>query len=275
MSKKNATLTFSHVNTDVNLDISNKRKIIRMSSAEFCMGIVSRSKGLEQVYQYSFASNLNLSLSDRIAVIADIDKEKNICCENNFFRLYTKYNVQVPEEFHDKNNNEAILSVITNTNGQQQYIPFEEKADLWKLYNISAWEKDLYAEIKNKFPDYQLSTVVTSLLNIVAKQQKEEKKVVVFVENKNFTVIAVNREQLVGINTFPFQTEKDFLYYCYAFLRKMFADLNNISLKLCGNVAKQSSLCKVISKYCQNVEILSQGEDMVDNNYSFYCDLLE
>jgi predicted DNA-binding protein YlxM (UPF0122 family) len=270
MDRKNANLTFSHVNTDVNWDASTKKKIIRMSSAEFCIGIISHSKGLEQIYQYSFVSNL--SLNDKIATIVDIDNERNIRCENSLFRLYTNYNVQVPEEFHDENSKEAILSVITDC--QKQYIPFEEKVDFWELYNISAWEKELYAEVKDKFPDYKLSTVVTSLLNIVARQQKE-KDVLIFVENNNFTIIAVEKQKLIGINTFPFQTEKDFLYYSYAFLRKRFADLDNIQLKLCGNVTKQSSLYKLMSKYCQHVEILSQGEESTDNNYSFYCDLFE
>jgi hypothetical protein len=270
MSEKNLNLISSYINDEAGSDTSNKKKVIRMTSDGFCLSILSESKGLEAVFQYSFAPHL--SFASKIAAIAAVDKERDISCDKNVFRLYTKYNVQIPEEFHDGSNNEAILSVTVSND--EQYIPFEEKVDGWKLYNISAWEKELYAEVKTRFPNCQFSTVVTSLLNIIAKQKKE-KKALIFVENNNFTIIAVDNRQLTGINTFPFYTEKDFLYYCYAFLRKIFVEPEHISLKLCGNIAKQSSLYSAISKYCQDVDMLSGKGNTVGDNYSYYCDLFE
>jgi hypothetical protein len=271
MNKKNVILTFSYVNDELHSDISNRRKFIRMWSNGFCTGILSDTNGLEHLFQYSF--NSGLSSKDKIAAIVEVDKEKNtLSCANNLFRLYTKYNVQIPENFHDQSSNDALLSLMINDH--EQYIPFEEKVDRWQLYNVSAWEKELYTEMKNKLSNYQCSTVVTSLLNIIAKQQKET-NVLVFVENNHFTIIAVAEQKLAGINTFSFSTEKDFLYYCFAFLRKRVADLNNISLKLCGNIAQCSSLYDEISKYCQHVEMLSNESATNDDYYSYYCDLFE
>ncbi|MDR2410275.1 MAG: DUF3822 family protein [Bacteroidales bacterium] len=267
---KRANLSFSYLKDAPHSDTANKRKVIRMSMEGFYMAIVSDANELEQLFQYSFLSDL--SFKDKIAVIANIEKEKNIPCANNVFRLYTKYNVQVPEDFYDESKNEAILSVTLDQH--EQYVPVEEKVDKWQLYNISAWEKELYAEVKNQLSNYSLSTVATSLLNIIAKQQKET-NALVFVEHHHFTVIAVDRQRLTGINTFPFYTEKDFLYYCCAFLRKRIADLNTVSLKLCGNITKDSSLYNAISKYCQDVDMLLDEGNMVNNNYSYYCDLFE
>jgi hypothetical protein len=270
MNKKNANLSFSYVKDAPHSDTPNKRKVIRMSAEGFYMAIVSDVNELEQLFQYAFLSDL--SFRDKIAVIADIDKEKNIPCANNLFRLYTKYNVQIPEAFYDESKNEAILSVTLNQH--EQYVPFGEKVDKWQLYNVSAWEKELYAEVKNQLSNYSLSTVATSLLNIIAKQQQKT-NALVFVEHNHFTVIAVDKQKLTGINTFPFYTEKDFLYYCYAFLRKRITDLNSISLKLCGNITKDSSLYNAISKYCQDVDMLSTEGNAINNDYSYYCDLFE
>ncbi|MDR0603964.1 MAG: DUF3822 family protein [Bacteroidales bacterium] len=270
MNKRNANLSFSYVNDALHSDTSNKRKVIRMTTDGFYMAIVSEENGLEQLFQYSFLSDL--SFKDKIAAITDVEKEKNIPCANNLFRLYTKYNVQIPEDFHDESKNEVILSVMVNQH--EQYIPFEEKVDKWQLYNVSAWEKELYVEVKNQLSNYSLSTVATSLLNIIAKQQKET-NALVFVEHNHFTVVAIDKQKLTGMNTFPFYTEKDFLYYCYAFLRKRIVDINSLSLRLCGNIAKQSSLYNAISKYCQDVDMLSNEGNAINSNYSYYCDLFE
>ncbi|MDR1180626.1 MAG: DUF3822 family protein [Bacteroidales bacterium] len=273
MNKKNAILTFYHVNDETNSDISNERKVIRMMSEGFCIGIVSRSNKLEQLFQYSF--DTNLSFEDKLTAIDEVDKEKNISCSENIFKLYTKYNVQIPEEFHDRNANEAVLSLITDE--KEQYIPFEEKVAQWNLYNLSAWEKDLYEQIKIQFPNYQLATVASSLLNMISRQQQKE-NVLVFVENNNFTIAVTDIQKLKGINTFPFNTEKDFVYYCCSFLRKMFENMSAVSIKLCGNITCQSPLHNGLSKYFQDVEILSSTDEnptSIDNLYACYCDLFE
>ena len=262
----NVNLSFSYVDDDFDLT-SNKKKIIRLSSKGFCIAVIPLDNKPKQLFQYAFTSN-NLALEDKLDVIANVNREI-VQCENNLFSIYTQFNVQIPDEFYNQEDDKAILPLLVEN--PQKYIPFAEHIDAWKLYNVSALENELSAGLTKKFPNYKLSTVLSSLLKIVA-EEKEDKNVLIFVEDNNFTIIAVNGRKLLGVNTFVFSNEADFLYYTHSFLRKMYINPENVSLKLCGNIAPQSPLHSILNKYYSSVGMLACAED-TSGNYSYFCDL--
>jgi len=271
MNKNNATLTFSYVNDESDLkNLSDKRKIIRMLPKGFCIAVISGERKAERLFQYSFNAN-DLSFEDKLETIATVNRKLNIACENNFFRLYTQSNVQIPSEFYEQGNDADILPLIVEN--PEKYVSVAEKVEAWNLYNISAWEKELYLCLMRKLPDYELSTVLSSLLPIAARE-KNKKEVLVFVGDNNFTVISTDRQKMIGMNTFDFSNEGDFFYYLYGFLRKMYVYPATVSLKLAGNIAVQSSLYNVLNKYFSDIEMVSFPLCTIDN-YSYFCDLFE
>ena len=271
MDKSNATLSFSYVNdkSDVK-NSSDRRKIIRLLSKGFCIAVVSDKKKAERLFQYSFDAN-DLSFEDKLETIATVNQELNIDCKNNFFRLYTQYNTQIPNTLYESKNDKAILSLMVENAGK--YVPLAENVECWNLYNISAWEKKLHAAVKKKFPDYELGTVLSSLLPLIAKE-KNKKEALVFVDDNNFTIIATDRQKLLGMNTFEFLNEGDFFYYLYGFLRKMYIYPETVSLKLGGNIADKSLLYTILNKYFSDVEMLTSPYGAIEN-YSCFCDLFE
>jgi hypothetical protein len=270
MNKIYANLAFSYVNDRLDTkDVSPKQKVIRMLSREFCIAVISGSKKVERLFQYSFLPE-DLSFEKKINAIAKVNQELDVVCENNLLKLYTQYNVQVPEQFYEQENDIATLSLMVEN--AEDYIPLSEKIQAWNLYNISAWEKKLHDCIKKKFPDYELGTVVSSLYPVLARQ-KGNKEAVVFAGDNNFTVLTADRQKLLGINTFDFVNESDFLYCLYGFLRKMYIYPDTVSLKLCGNIAVKSSLYDILNKYFSDVELVSSLHAI--ENYSCFCDLFE
>ena len=268
-NKSNATLTFSYTNDDSEIkNIFPKRKVIRMLSKGFCIAVISGERKAERLFQYAFADGL--SVEEKVDAVLKTNQELGIACEKNLFRLYTQYNTQIPEPFYEQENDASILSLMMEN--AEEYVPVAEKIDAWKLYNLSAWDTKLYACVKKKFPDYELGTVVSSLLSVVAGQ-KSGKDTFVFTGDNNFTILAVEGDKLLGINTFDFSNESDFLYYVYGFLRKMYLYPDAVSLKLGGNIAVKSSLYDVLSKYFSQIELASFPNAMED--YSYFCDLFE
>jgi len=241
-----------------------------MLPKEFCIAVISGEKKAERLFQYSFNAN-DISFEDKLETIATINRKLNIACKDNFFRLYTQANLQIPSEFYEQENDTDLLSLMVEN--PEKYVPVAEEVVVWKLYNISAWEKELYICIIKKFPDYELGTVLSSLLPIVSKD-KNKKEVLVFVGDNNFTVISTDRQKMIGMNTFDFLNEGDFLYYLYGFLRKMYIYPDAISLKLAGNIAVQYSLYNVLNKYFSDIEMVSFSPSAIDN-YSYFCDLFE
>jgi hypothetical protein len=265
---KNANLVFSYINDKADINATNNTKSIRMSSEGFCIAITSPQDRLEKLFHYSYVSGL--SWKEKLEIITDFDKEESRY-SRNIFRIYTEYNTQIPEEFYSYDDEPKIAALLTDN--PENFIPISEKIGSWKLYTISLWDKRLETDIKEKFFDFQLSTIMASLMNSISKQEQET--AFIFIENNNFTIVAGNKENLLGANTFSFTSETDFLYYCLAFLRKIFQKTNNIPLILCGNIIDQSPLFTALKKYFSSVKLITpeDGNNFPIDNYSYYCDL--
>ena len=269
MMKKNTKQIVSYINANADVNAEEKIKTIRMSSDGFCVAVVSSEKKLDELVQYEFAPNL--SMKEKIQAIVEVEKNQKYSCKEKIFRLYTHLNTQIPEEFYTTKDEQSVISLLTDK--PEQYLCLAEKIEAWKLYTVSLWEKEFTEEIQKVFPDFQLSSTMASLMNFTAFQQQET--ALIFVENNNFTVIAAREKGLLGTNTFSFSTEADFLYYCLAFLRKMFVQSNSQSILLCGNIVEGSSLYNAIGKYFSSVKLVSpeNTEDFPIENYARYCDL--
>ena len=265
---KNANLVFSYANDNADIPTIGKTKLIRMSSEGFYIAITSSQNCLDKLSHYSYSSGL--SWKEKLEIIADFDKEESKCSQN-IFRIYTEYNTQIPEEFYFRDDETKIAALLRDN--AKDYISISEKIESWKLYNISLWDKKLEVDIKETFPDFQLSTTIASLMRAVLVQQKQT--AFVFIENNNFTIVAGSTENLLGANTFSFTSEADFLYYNLAFLRKIFPKTNNIPLILCGNIIEQSPLFTAMKKYFSSVKLITPNNktNFPIENYSYYCDL--
>ena len=264
-----AELVFSYIRDNTDVSAPDNTKSIRMSTDGFCISVVSSQSQLEEFVHYTFAPNL--SFKKKIESIVAVEKKQKVNYEHAVFKFYTHLNTQIPEEFYDREEEHKIIPLLTDKT--EHYVSLAEKVESWNLYTISLWEAELVEEVQKAFPDFQLSTVMASLMKFVSKQEKET--VVVFVENNNFTIIAANKKGLLGANTFSFTNETDFLYYCLAFLRKIFPKVDSLSLTLCGNIMEGSPLYRAVGKYFSSVTFVSQEDK--DNfpleNYSRYCDL--
>lgn len=265
---KNANLVFSYLNDKADINAINNTKSIRMSTEGFCIAITSPQNRLEKLFHYSFVSDL--SWKEKSEIITTFDKEESKC-SRNIFRIYTEYNTQIPEEFYSQNDEPKIAALLTDN--PENYIPVVEKIESWRLCSISLWNKEIETSIKEKFPDFQLSTTMASLMNSLSIQ--EQKNAFIFIENKNFTIVAGDKKNLLGANTFSFASETDFLYYCIAFLRKIFPKANDIPLLLCGNIIEQSPLFVALKKYFSSVKLITPEDEnnFPIDNYSYYCDL--
>jgi len=266
--KSNVNLSYSYVDDDLDVS-SHKKKVIRLSSRGFCVAVVADERKTKQLLQYTFTSD-NLSIESKLEAIVEIN-QKIVKCESNVFSIYTQFNTQIPDEFYDKENDKAILPLMVDN--PQKYNPLVECVEAWKLYNVSALDNELYFGLSKRFPNCKLTTVLSSLLKIVARD-KQDKNVLIFVEDSNFTIIAVDRHKLLGTNTFVFANEADFVYYTHSFLRKMYVNPTDLSLKLCGNIAPKSPIYNVLNKYYASVEMLSISGEMGEN-YSYFCDIFE
>lgn len=249
-------------------DLLSAGLVIRMLSGGFCLAVLSKDEQVLSLHQYSFLPNL--SIDDKISAIEDACEDFHLQCGKSVFQLYTNINTQIPDEFYVEKLNSAVADLLVNH--AKDYVPVAEKIADEPLYNLSLWKADLFKKIKSSFPNYELKTVIGSLLAKPARRKPQD-EAIVFVEDMNFTIIARNEKGLLGCNCFAFDTEADFLYYCLYFLRKFYQNPENVPLALGGNITAQSPLFTAVKKYVAQVELLKNpAVDVAD--YHYYCDII-
>ena len=224
--------------------LSSATFVIRMLQGGFCLAVLSKDGVVLSLKQYSFLPNL--SVAEKIDAIEKTCEPFHAKCGKAVFQLYTNYNTQIPEEFYVENQNDAIADLLTGHS--KECVPVAEKIADEPMYNLSLWNAVLFKKVKEKFPNYELKTTIGSLLvKILVRKPKEES--IVFVEDNNFTILARNAKGLLACNSFAFETEADFLYYCLSFLRKLYPNAEAVPLTFCGNITEQSPLFTSIKKY--------------------------
>jgi len=248
----------------------NSSLVVRMLSDDFCVFVLSEDKTVLSLERYAFT--VGQTLTEKFDDMETVCKKAGAACKKNVFQLYTHVNTQIPKEFYVEQLNISIADLLVPDS--KEYVPAAEKIAKWKLYNLSLWNKDLREKIYEKFPDYQLKTVLGALLEKIADRPPKE-EAFIFVENNNFTIIAANEKGLLAANCFAFETESDFLYYSLAFLHKFHQNIHLLPVFLCGNIAQESPLYLSMNKYLPHVELM-KGEavnNSIENNH-YYGDIV-
>jgi hypothetical protein len=248
-------------------DLSSATFLVRMLSNGFCLAVLSNEGKVLYLNQYAFPPNL--SIGGKIETIENARPPFHSECGKAVFQLYTSINTQIPEAFYTENANDAIADLLINNS--KKYVPVGEKIAEVSLYNLSLWDAVLFKKVKECFPNYELKTVLGALLVRTATRTLQE-EAIVFVEDMNFTVVARNAKGLLACNSFDFETEADFLYYCLYFLRQLFLNAEIVPIRFCGNITTLSSLFTAVKKYATEAELLENGTQTIENQH-YYSDI--
>lgn len=163
---------------------------------------------------------------------------------------YLQYNVKVyPTDFltHDP---------IENYDMHTVYIPYA---------TINNALLDIFGDFTYK---HAASILVKKVLDWT--KNKEEAHIFVHFQENNFQLVAVKNQQLVLFNSFEFQTKEDFLYYLLFTAEQLHWNPETFTLKLLGNITKESELFQIAYKYVRNVSLFVENNTNNQNNPQEY-----
>tara|TARA_B100000809_G_scaffold144339_1_gene141938 strand:- start:28669 stop:29517 length:849 start_codon:yes stop_codon:yes gene_type:complete len=180
----------------------------------------------------------------------------------------------VPHEYFDEGNLKDYLKQtvkvlpidyisydsLTYCNANVVYIPF---------VNINNYLFQKYGG----FDFYHSSTVLIDLLQEKQKAS-ENHKVYINIHQNCFELIVFNKQELLLVNNFDFQTAEDFIYYILFSLEQLEQDPNTIDVELLGDIEKESELYAIAYKYIRNVKFynnmqLSKEYDSISKHSNF------
>lgn len=122
----------------------------------------------------------------------------------------------------------------------------------------------------------------TALINGYSKEMEQYsgKHVWLNVHPNLVQIILFDGNELIFSNQFPFQSDKDFLYYVLLVYNQFKLDPNNIPLHASGQLVKESAIYKSLYRYIRNISFLTISDthqlnsELSENPTYFFFDLL-
>lgn len=113
---------------------------------------------------------------------------------------------------------------------------------------------------KVSFKHFSTSLIESSLLH--AKTTHTLSLIDVHVLPESFQIIIIKNQQLALYNFFEYQTSEDFIYYLLFVLDQLNIDNEEASIRLLGEVEKNSAIYLMINKYIKTITFAKSSESL-------------
>ena len=257
-SMLNVNLIYSQPATN-SIEVSHEvlKQVVRFSCSGFALSQLDKQTPIK-TNCYIFSSE-NEEEKQKIDAIAQYSKDF-FAGDVSHFICQTPICTQIPAPLFSPVIAEKTKQLLVSDVSQYHFL--SEYVAEYDLYNIVAWNKDLYNQIKTSFPKAEIVSQATVLLKMLAGLQND---ILMFFDTRQFSVLCKRDGKFVGMNSFQFSNEADCCYYLLAFLQKCYPNATeNLSPLLCGNIAAASPLYQTLSRYFSQINILT------NENLEFY-----
>lgn len=201
-----------------------------------------------------------------------------------FAQVYICYSTTnftlIPDELFNKHRLEEYLRQVTRVNDSQSIDSYPlGKLNLQVVYSVDNVVKDV---VKSYFPGSKHLHIIAPLIMQAYHecQHKEGKYVFVHVGNGIMGVVLFNGTQLELVNTFPFQSDLDFMYHTLLIYDEFKLDQREVPILISGRAHKRTSTYDQLSKYIGKISFIhppshyQYSNIFEDVDFHFYRDLL-
>ena len=133
------------------------------------------------------------------------------------------------------------------------------------IYSIPDFIVNIFNSIKNVSYNHSSSTLIEAAL-IHAKKSNALSLIDVHILPETFQVVIIKNQKLELYNSFTYQTSEDFLYYLLFVLDQLKIDNEKASIRLLGEVEKNSTIYSMLYKYINTITFGNRPKNV---NFSY------
>jgi len=168
----------------------------------------------------------------------------------------------IPSLLFDPSKRIEYMNFVTSVNDDDKVL-YDSLPKL-NLYNVFSLPAKLEKQLGNTFKSYKMIHYASALLlNVYPKLVDKSIKTQLFlnVQHNTFDLVVFNNGDFSYFNTFKFATDEDLIYYFFYVIDKLKLGLNDVSLKILGEVRNESTISRDIKKYIRDVSFVSRNSD--------------
>lgn len=135
----------------------------------------------------------------------------------------------------------------------------------YNIYSIPDFITTIFNGLRNvQFKHFSSALIESALID--AKREKALSLVNVHVLPSSFQVIVIKNQKLELYNSFNYQSSEDFIYYLLFVLDQLNINNEEATIKLTGEVEKNSVIYTILHKYIQTLNFGNRPENL---NFSY------
>jgi hypothetical protein len=165
------------------------------------------------------------------------------------------HTVLVPNDWFAAKDAAAHFVGATGEDLQEHSVLFDAVAH-YQLHAVYALPQALENAINTCFPQSKIRHSNSAILAAVqeAATQRSQLCVYAFVRAGNVTIAVAEPEKLWLLNTYSYQTTKDFLYFALLAYQQLHLNTERTPLILAGELVQDSDIYRVLRAYIKNID---------------------
>jgi len=131
----------------------------------------------------------------------------------------------------------------------------------YNIYSIPDFITDTFSGLKNvQFKHFSSALIETALIE--AKREKALSLINVHILPSSFQVVVIKNQKLELYNSFTYQSSEDFIYYLLFVLDQLNINNEEATIKLTGEVEKNSVIYTILHKYIKTLNFGIRPENL-------------
>ncbi|MBP6334826.1 MAG: DUF3822 family protein [Bacteroidia bacterium] len=169
----------------------------------------------------------------------------------------------VPDAVFKQGDEEKYLQFnFKNSDNQQKF--FSRHINSFHLHTVFGISKELHREIFHLFEEPEMLHLSSALLEAAQLQSrgKKEKALYLNIRKGTIDIIVFEGKKLLLMNTYATPSPDDLLYFTLLVCDQLELDQEAISIRICGEVEKESPAYKLLSQYFRNLQLLQRPSNL-------------
>lgn len=174
------------------------------------------------------------------------------------FSLIDSHYTLVPSALFDANKLDSYLNFNHKEEDLEASELRHEEVNALSSQIVYAFPEILKSFLEKRFEYIQIHHYTAPLLEAFSLSRTKEDTLHVHVQLDRFDVIYYADQKLQLLNSFPYQTVEDFIYYLLYLMEQLKIDRNHIELKLYGEFEERSALFDILIEYVRHPIIINR-----------------
>ncbi len=230
--------------------------LIGMDSLAYIISDPNKQINLLRHYELNTAA---VTLADEIAAVLLQDEYIRRQYQNVRISIAAKSYTLIPDRLYNPLEKKSYLQPLVRLSDQlvikvDELKPFAAK----NVYGIDA---NLFDTMTKFLPNSRIYHAGSTFLSgLYQKSKAEGYRIFLQVDTGVLTVVLMDRKDLIFMNSFEWQSAKDFVYFLLLVFDQFTLDANEVPVFIAGKLVEDSEIYRLLFRYIRNIQFVAPPE---------------